>query len=298
MKTIIIVPDKDTLTFKYIEPYECEVYNLYQIPKPKLIIRLLRKIVYFFSFGKSNMFYSDWTKYLDEDVQLIVFDSCKPHYRLQKKLKTAKIKPIIYFWNPITYKDKIRQLKKDFIIYSYSSQDVQKYQLGYNPQFFTEVPVKQPSRIEYDGIFIGKNKSRLKVLETTYRLFNRPFFYVLKDRSETSDVIRLFEKRMPYEEYLQLLCKSQSVIEILYTDNADFSLRTMEALFYQKKLITNNRLIVNAPFFNDNNIFVLNENTTKENIQKFLSIPFVPYCDKVINYYRFEQWLKRFEKDV
>jgi hypothetical protein len=38
-----------------------------------------------------------------------------------------------------------------------------------------------------------------------------------------------------------------------------YTFRTSEALLYNKKLITNNQPIENAPFFNADNIIVLNE---------------------------------------
>lgn len=294
MKTIILVPNKNTYMFQYIDADRYEIFNVYKNIDPNKFVRVVRKLIYFIESGKSNRFYSDWTKYLDQDVQFIIFDSCRPYHRLQKKLKHAKVQPIIYYWNPIKPRDKIEQLKKYFRVYSYSIHDAQKYGIGYNPQFFVEILIEKSSDIVYDGIFIGANKSRLKVLEKLYKNFDNPFFYILRDGKERSKTIKLFDKQMPYEEYLQLLNRSQSIIEVLYTDNADYTLRTMEALFYQKKLITNNRMIEKAQFFNENNIYIFNENTTKEEIQDFLSKPFIPYSEEQIGYFCFEHWLNRF----
>ena len=155
------------------------------------------------------------------------------------------------------------------------------------------ISVSENGLYDYDGIFIGKNKSRLHLLERIYTLFDHPFFYVVKEGNENSEIIDLKDKQMPYDDYLQLVGRSRSVIEVLYADNADFSLRTMEALFYQKKLITNNKLILFADFYNEQNIFVLNENTTKEEIRDFLSRKFIPYRVEQINVYSFEKWLDR-----
>ena len=300
MRTVILFPNKDTYAFKYIESSKCEIFNVYKKPIPNIFVKLLRKFIYFLELGKCNVFYSDWTKLLKEDVQFIVFDSCKPYHRLQKKLKQAKIRPIIYFWNPIKSESDIRRLKKlkkYFKIYSYSIQDAQKYDLEYNPQFFVDIPITRSGLNEYDGIFIGKNKSRLKNLERIYSLFEKPFFYVVKDGEEISEILELQDKQMPYEEYLKFLDKSSSIAEILYTENADYSLRTTEALFYQKKLITNNKLIEQAPFYNAQNIYILNECTTKEDISEFLRIPFVPYSDEQIDYYKFDYWIERFKNE-
>ena len=69
---------------------------------------------------------------------------------------------------------------------------------------------------------------------------------------------------------------------------------TLEALFFKKKLITNNRDIVNLQFYNANNIFVLGIDKL-ENLKNFMDKPYENIEQKVIDYYDFNEWLKRFE---
>lgn len=296
MKKIIIIPNKNSYIFKYIKSGSDKIFNVYKNTNPNILMRIWRKLIYFIGLGCFNRYYDDWTSYLNDDVQFIVFDSCRPYHRLQRKLRKAKRQPIIYYWNPICHQDNIRQLRKYFKIYSYSLQDAQRYELNYNPQFFVNIPIERYAIDEFDGIFIGRNKSRLKTLERVYRYFDHPFFYVVKDGNENSKILKLYDKQISYLDYIQLLSKSKSIVEILFSDNADFSLRTMEALFYQKKLITNNRFILQTPFYNDNNIYILNESTTKNDIQAFLEKPFVLYKEEYINYYEFNSWVERFNQ--
>lgn len=293
-KYIILVPDKTEYFFKYIRSELCEIYNLYKKPKVNFLLRLLRKFIYFIGFGLLNFFYADWTQYLDKDVQFIVFDSCKPYFRLRRKLCRAKIKPVVYYWNPIFNANDIRNLKKHFRVVSYSIYDSNKYKVGYNPQFYVDICVDKTQKIKFDGIFLGRNKCRLPLLERIYRLFNRPMFYVVKDHEEQSNIIDLKISLLSYEEYLKLLMESSSIVEILYSDNADYSLRTMEALFYQKKLITNNSLIKAAPFYCESNILIFNEHTTKEDVQNFLDLPFCNYNYNQVDFFKVDNWLKRF----
>ena len=133
-------------------------------------------------------------------------------------------------------------------------------------------------------------------LEKLYKQLCNPYFYVVKDHLEHSELIELKSDNIDYNEYLKVLVKSKAIIEIVFTDNADYTLRTMEALFYQKKLITNNRLIVNAEFYNKNNIYVLNDQTSKQDIQNFLELPFVPYSQEQIDFYGVDNWAERFNK--
>ena len=294
-KYIVLVPDKTKYTFKYVNSELCDFYNVYKKPNVNILIRLFRKFVYFIGLGIFNTFYEDWTKYLNEDVQFIVFDACRPYHRLKKKLKKAKNQAIIYYWNPVSKKDKIDELKRNFTVFSYSTYDSKNYNLLYNPTFFIDFPLDLNQPAEYDGVFIGRNKGRL--IEKVFALLDNPYFYVVKDGVESSEVLSLKTNNIEYSDYLQVLARSKSVIEILYADNADYTLRTMEALFYQRKLITNNRLIVTAEFYNKNNIYVLDEKTNKYDILNFLSLPFVPYSQEQINYYSIEKWLLRFNHD-
>lgn len=294
-KYIVLVPDKSKYTFKYVNSELCDFYNVYKRPNVNIVLRLFRKFVYFIGLGVFNVFYDDWTKFLNRDVQFIVFDGCRPYHRLKNKLKKAKIKPVIYYWNPISKDDKIEQLKRDFRVSAYSVYDVERYKVEYNPTFYVDTHVVDDGIIEYDAIFLGRNKSRLNLLEKVYGFFDKSYFYVVKDSTENSSILDLKTSLMPYEDYLKLLVKSKAIIEILYSDNADYTLRTMEAIFYQKKLITNNNLIADAAFYNANNIFILNDNTTKEDINRFLALPFIPYSDELVSYYDVDNWLRRFD---
>lgn len=293
-KYIVLVPDKTKFTFKFINSDLCDFYNIYFAQKMNIILKIFRKFVYFIGLGFFNIFYDEWVKYLDQDVQFIVFDACRPYHRLQRKLRKAKHRPIIYYWNPIVNHDKISQLRKYFDVFTYSKIDAEKYGLHHNPTFFAELPLELNQPLKYDGCFVGVNKKRLSLLEKVYQLFNNPSFYVVKDKDEESSVLQLHCTGIAYSEYLKVLAQSESIVEVLYSDNADYSLRTMEALFYQKKLITNNRGIRDAVFFNPNNIYVLDFETSKEDIQEFLARPFIPYSNDQINYYRVDKWLDRF----
>ena len=293
----ILVPDKTKYTFKFINFTSNKLYNVYKIPNLNIILRTLRKMIYFIGRGISNVFYEDWTRRLGQDTQFIVFDACRPYHRLLRKLKQAKNRPIVYFWNPITSHDKIKKLKKYFDVYSYSLADCKKYDLKYNPTFYVNIPVKTVEDMQYDTIFIGKNKGRLSQLESVYSWFKNPFFYVTKDGQENSKILLLQNAPMDYQEYLEKLSVSASILEILISGNADYSLRTMEAIFFQKKLITNNKEIRKAFFYKHGNIYVIDEQTTEEKIQEFLKMEFVPYTDLERNYFSVDSWLDRFVKN-
>ena len=67
----------------------------------------------------------------------------------------------------------------------------------------------------------------------------------------------------------------------------------MEALFLERKLITNKTDIKNYDFYNHDNIFILGEDNINE-IKEFINKPYKKIDQDIIDYYDFDQWLNRF----
>ena len=72
-------------------------------------------------------------------------------------------------------------------------------------------------------------------------------------------------------------------------------MRVMESIFFQKKLITNNKSVVNYLFFDENNILVMDSmNLELETIKEFLAKPFHKYDMDTINSYDVQEWWSHF----
>lgn len=69
--------------------------------------------------------------------------------------------------------------------------------------------------------------------------------------------------------------------------------RPLEALFYNKKLLTNNPWIVEFDFYQKSNIFLLQELNIAE-IQKFMQQPSTLIPDMVKMKYDIHSWLEKF----
>lgn len=72
-----------------------------------------------------------------------------------------------------------------------------------------------------------------------------------------------------------------------------FTLRVLESLFFEKKLITNNINIINCEFYNKNNIFIINKDNL-DDLNDFLKSEYKKIDKKIINYFDYESWLNRF----
>jgi hypothetical protein len=67
----------------------------------------------------------------------------------------------------------------------------------------------------------------------------------------------------------------------------------MEAMFFNKKLITDNLDVLNLDFYKEENIFVLGYDK-EERLGTFLSSPYTPVDGDILKQYTWEVWLDRF----
>lgn len=71
------------------------------------------------------------------------------------------------------------------------------------------------------------------------------------------------------------------------------TMRGLESLFYSKKLITTDKTISEAEFYDPTNIFIW-DNPSSEEVKEFFSMPCEPIGDEILNKYTFEAWIKNF----
>ena len=94
---------------------------------------------------------------------------------------------------------------------------------------------------------------------------------------------------MKYDENIKQLQKSKCLIDIRFDYHQGLSFRFFEALYYKKKLITNNESVKKYDFYNDNNIFITDfENL--DGIEEFLNKPYVEIDQKIVEKYGFSNW--------
>ena len=90
-----------------------------------------------------------------------------------------------------------------------------------------------------------------------------------------------------------MIAESKCILDYNQEGQVGLSLRPMEALFLERKLITNNTDIKNYDFYNHDNIFILGEDNINE-IKEFINKPYKKIDQDIIDYYDFDQWLNRF----
>lgn len=280
-KYIILRYDISTIFFPQLS--EKEIYGFYREKIPKLILKVFSKL-------KMNyLLFGNWTKRIKNIDCVIIFDTLyRTNISKYIKKKNPNCKIIFYYWNVIgEYNHWI--LNDSYIseIWTFDKKDSEKYHLQWNPQFYTYrvQPIKK--NLKYDILFLGRDKGRANCIDEMDNSFRRLHLHskliVIKKESDF----------ISYKDYLEIVSESKSLLDILAPGQTGLTLRTMEALFLEKKLITNNADIKNYSFYNKNNIFIIGEDSL-DKLPTFLKKPCVKISKEIIEYYDYENWIKRF----
>jgi hypothetical protein len=142
------------------------------------------------------------------------------------------------------------------VVLSYNPEDVTQYGLIQSPVFFSRIPRELiPQMKHVDLVFVGYAKDRLPFIrEILHKMGTQVAcgFYVVDDTNErhVTDGLVYLHKQMPYLSYLGYETSANCILEILKGDTKGCSYRVWEAVYYNKKLLTNWKGIFSFPFYN------------------------------------------------
>lgn len=271
-----------------------------------IINKILRNLPFRISRKSLNV---DILNTINSSDIIIMFDCvCKKGICKYLKIKFPDKKFIIYFRNKISSIKKknidVSLLKKwKFELWSYNLLDCKNYNMYLGNQFFNEIYLNNESLINnneiYDTIFIGSIKNRLSIIKKIHKILEnkqlRNFFYLVPYSQEYYDK-NINNQYLDYINYLQILNKSNSIIDIVSKENYGLTLRPIEALFFKKKLITNYIDINKYDFYNSNNVFIIGKDNF-DDILDFMHEPYNEISDDIIIKYSFNYWLENITRN-
>lgn len=163
------------------------------------------------------------------------------------------------------------------LILSFDQEDCKKYGFTYHPLVFSPYRGVIKDMPQYDIYFLGQPKNRYKELISCFEKFwehglttdiclvgVKPEEQVYKDKIQYSDSF------ISYEENLQRTIHAKCELEIMQKGGTGYTQRMCEVIALDKKIVTNNPLIHEAPFFNPEYIFQIKsaDDITKEICEK------------------------------
>lgn len=225
-------------------------------------------------------------------------------------------KQVLWLWNPrqtlniseVEFRFLVFILKLSGVsIWTFDRGDAQKYNLNFHEQVYSRdlVSSVRGCNKKNDVFFIGVDKGRLETLKKISSLLDDLSliysFNVVpdshKDYSDKEPFIS--EKIFSYDEYLNLLSVTDVILEIVQNGQSGLTLRTLEAIFFNKKMITTNKNIIEYDFYNENNIFIYDENTcTVDKLSLFLGKPYHLIPESILDKYDINHLLNAMIKNI
>jgi hypothetical protein len=240
--------------------------------------------------------------------------------RLQQACPKARF--VYYTWDSLrNFKNGASNLKYFEKKYSFDPSDceahtdVKHLPLFFLPDYAEEMMLRNFSLAdlgEIDLLFLGSlHSDRYKVSQAIIeacqsvnphlRVYSHLYFqsrWVFFLRSFTEKGFKATPysainwKSLSQKETQELIFKSKVVIDVHHPHQTGLTMRTIECLGAQRKLITTNKNVGFYEFYNPQNILIVDRNSPVVD-QEFLVSPYSPVEPALTNQYRLDNWLKK-----
>lgn len=210
---------------------------------------------------------------------------------IKRKYPNAKL--VCYFQDLIGTNPKLclESFRRYFdLILSFDQGDAQKYAVNYYPLVYSSTC---PFDLSYefsksDVIFVGKAKNRMQEIIAAFERLKEAGLKCDFHIVGAENTNRLYNGEidycefMPYTEYLCRVKAANCILEIMQHGGRGYTLRLGEAVAYNKKLLSDNTALYDAPFYRKDYISVFEHPSN-------IDIAFVKKQENAINYDYIEQ---------
>lgn len=177
-------------------------------------------------------------------------------------------------------------------IWSFDDSDCASYGFRKYNQFVERNPSFEVPEATVDFGFIGRNKGRDVILNTLADIFKRQqcsYEFHIKEAKKRRwyEVWKPKNNNVSYQDYLHTLCSAHCIIDIVQTGQVGLTMRPIEAMLYQRKLLTNSRVTCDSEFYKPNNVLYIADATALEDcdVAAFLQTPFEPVEQEIQDKY-------------
>lgn len=262
-----------------------------------VIGRILRRVVLAIDGRWLGFLYGDWKRRLFHYEFVILPVSIYSRHVAQYITKHSSAGVIHWYWNPVsTTVDPKDLYLPGCVTFSFDRVDCDQYGLRYSPTYYFKNIKMQQRMPLYDLCFVGADKGRLDGLlglkAQLEGLDLRCLFHITG--SDTKKVSRSYgyQPTIDYTTILDYISKSIAIVDFVQDGQSGLSQRPMEALFFERKLVTNDRGILSQEFYSPENVFVLGLDPLHL-LPAFINRPYKPLDAMVREQYDFGVWVSR-----
>lgn len=263
--------------------YLVKNYGVKNVFTPRKIHRLHQKFK-FLGLTSSRIAKSHIAKKLNDiksDDLLITHDS-NIFFGVNKDvIKHLDCKKILLLRNPVSreFVDSAASLFDK--IYTFEEGRSQELGVDYLPQF---LPVGYKEAKTYDAFklearqprcfFLGRDKGRIAYLTQLAERLEKAGceidFSIVKDKTSQGESPYYVDQEFEYSYSFLKTVMSDVVVDIVQQGQTGFTLRILEAIFLNKKVITNNAELAHSEFYSPERVFILGSREWQE-ISAFLA---------------------------
>ena len=221
---------------------------------------------------------------------------------------------IFFTWDSFTNHGHPKSILKYFDKkFTFDSDDAKKYDVTFRPLFFLDAyrQIKNQNNTSknYDLLFLGTAHSdrykisnevvawcdKNKLTSFCYYYMHGKLVYFYKKLFDKTfqefDYKKLSFKSLTTNDILELYKKSNAILDINHPGQKGLTMRTFESVGSGKKLITTNSEIEKYPFYNPNNIFVIDRNDIHLDIT-FFDLPYEEIDPRIYESMSIGGWLQ------
>lgn len=292
MQTVIIKSNKDSFEKLINESFKTNdiiVIPIENIVKEKRGLSKIRNILR----ALINL-----KKHMTVD-KIIVFDDSTCY------LITALLfnNSFLWLWNTLprtkSNRVKIPICKLIGHVYSFDQNDCIEYRIKENSQFMISYENGKNS-ITHDIYFVGTDKNRYELVNSVYNYCAKhnikTLFQLVPDRDINYNKEIVTNHFVTYDEVLQNIKCSKAILDICKPGQTGTTYRVMEALLFNKKIVTNNEHYKELPYYSPDKIYIIKpDDHSFSGMLDFITSKEIEYDEEIKEYYQINNWLKRFE---
>lgn len=248
------------------------------------------------------------------DLIFVIKGECLSQGAIDKiKSKNPNSKWVLYLWDSIVRIPQSKITAKNFDkVYSFDRADcLENKEFIFNPLFFRREYDRRlygEMEVKFDLYFLGwYHSDRLKLVKKIVNFCKREglhykvilytgymnyLLHKLVGKELKGNKEYLIFKSITAKMNLELIMKSKATLDIAHPQQTGLTMRTIELLGAQKKIITTNSDIVNYDFYDPQNILVIDRENPDFDTD-FFKTEFNPTPDQILFKYSIKEWLRR-----
>lgn len=279
--------------------------NGYEIDIPYKDTSLLFRVMREFCFRTNILPKSIWfnKKVLRETANIFIVKDpliCEEYLKwLKEKKPNARV--IFDYDNLVSRTLSPERIPIGVEKWSFDPTDCEKYNMKLkHGAYFDIYKIEHEPNCDIDVLYLGRDKGRageLLDVETTFKKMGlKTHFHICADRSFMRYKSKRYKPVIPYSEYLDLLKRSNAVLNITQPGQKSLTMREFEAVFDNVKCITNNLGILESDLYDKTRYFILGVDDI-DKLPAFLKSPFKKVPEDLLEQYRFDSYVQQIVED-